>query len=82
MKTEIMRWGAMWHSKNRLDGLREHILFTDDCKPALFHTKAEAMSYIKLKYGYIAKRQDLREEPHGWRVPKPVKLKISFKVIK
>jgi hypothetical protein len=41
-------------------------------------TKREAQEYIKEKYGYIAKRKDLREEPFGWRMPTPIKVKITI----
>ena len=78
--TIFYRWGAKWYSKNRLDGVVERILF-HEYKPAMFPTKKEAMEFIKEKYGYIATRKDLRVEPHGWRMPKPVKLKITLKII-
>jgi len=44
--------------------------------PALFRTRRECRDYIKEKYGYIKNREDLREEPHGWRLPRPVKVEI------
>ena len=70
-------WGALWYSKNILDGITKHIIY-ENCLPALFRTKKEAMQFIKQKYGYIATRKDLREEPHGWRMPKPIRIKISL----
>lgn len=73
----IERWGALWRSNNKLDGVNQHIIF-ENYLPALFLTKKEAIKFIKQKYGYIATRKDLRDEPHGWRMPKPIKLKISI----
>ena len=68
-------WAAQWHSKNKLDGDRKHIL-NEDCLPVLFRTRQAAREWIKTKYGYIAERPDLQAEPHGWRMPKAVKVKI------
>lgn len=68
-------WGGLWHSENKMDGVREHLLFRD-CLPVLFRTRREAREFIQEKYGYIAKRPDLQSEPHGWRVPKPVRVNV------
>ncbi len=69
-------WGAIWNQKTKLGGAQHHIIH-HNYLPALFTTKKEAKEFIKHHYGYIAKRKDLRHEPHGWRMPKIVKLKIS-----
>jgi len=37
--------------------------------PTIFKTKKAAREWVKLHYGYIAARRDLREYPHGWRMP-------------
>jgi len=42
-----------------------------------FRTKRDAQEFIRENYGYIARRADLRKEPHGWRMPLPVKVLIS-----
>lgn len=70
-------WAAEWHSNNRLDGDVKHILYGNDGFPALFHTRAEARNHIKENYGYIATRPDLRQEPHGWKMPKAVKVIVT-----
>ncbi len=67
-------WGAQWRSENRLDGKREHLINTVDCLPALFRTRAETRAFIEKRYAYIAKRPDLRAEPHGWKMPRAVKV--------
>jgi hypothetical protein len=70
-------WAAQWRSKNKLDGERSYIM-RDRCLPKLFYTKKECSDWIVDNYGYIAKRKDLRNEPHGWRMPKPVKVKVEL----
>jgi len=69
-------WGAEWHSNDALDGDRRHIINDNNCLPALFRTRRECRNYIKYKYGYIAERPDLQDEPHGWRMPQAVKVNI------
>lgn len=73
---EAEKWGALWHSKNKVDGVTEHIL-RENCVPVLFRTRQEARDWIEEKYGYLKHRKDLRSEPHGWKLPKPVKVKIT-----
>jgi hypothetical protein len=72
----ISRWGALWRSYNALDGKREHLL-CENGNPLLFRTRAEARAYIAKRYGYIKEREDLRREPHGWMLPKAVRVKVS-----
>jgi hypothetical protein len=43
----------------------------------VFATRREAREFIKSEYGYIATRQDLRHEPHGWKMPVAVPVVIS-----
>ena len=86
-------WGVLWRSENNLDGKREALLGDltaphgdghPQIKPAgeaqtalTFKTKRDAAAFIKDRYGYIAQRRDLRVEPHGWRMPIPVRVRIS-----
>jgi hypothetical protein len=79
---QVQRWGALWHSRNRLDGVSEHLLWTegDSALPALFRTRREVRAWIRARYGYIATRPDLRREPHGWRVPRPVQVAVHLVV--
>lgn len=72
----IIRWGALWRSQNNLDGITEYIICVD-CKPILFRTRQECRKWINEKYGYIGNRSDLKREPHGWKIPKAVKVKIG-----
>lgn len=71
------RWGIEWYSNNSLDGGRRHIVWKYGM-PLLFFSKKEAAQFIRKEYGYIAKRQDLRREPHGWRVPHPILVNVTI----
>ncbi len=73
-------WAGEWHSRNKLNGDRRHILNNRNCLPALFRTRSKCRAYIKDAYGYIAERQDLRDEPHGWRMPQAIKVNITKEV--
>ncbi len=68
-------WAGLWHSRNFTDGVSEHILYAN-CLPALFKTRKEAREHILKHYGYIRYREDLRQEPHGWRLPRPIRVSI------
>lgn len=69
-------WAAQWHSKNSLDGDTRHII-NENCLPKLFRTRQTCRNWIKEKYGYIKDRKDLRAEPHGWRLPVAIKVKVK-----
>jgi hypothetical protein len=73
-----MHWGVEWHYKNKTDGECREILW-ENCLPLLFPTRQLARSYIARRYGYIRYRPDLRREPHGWRIPQAVRVKVSLK---
>ena len=69
-------WAGMWRSKNKLDGITEHLLY-EDCIPVLFRTRKSAKAWIDKKFGYIRSRKDLRSEPYGWRLPHPVRVTVD-----
>ena len=69
-------WGAMWRSSNRLDGVTRHLL-CENCVPKLFVTRADARQWIEEHYGYIRRRGDLKQEPHGWQMPVAVRVCIT-----
>jgi len=70
------RWGVLWRSENKLDGRREHLMGRGGALP-LFKTREEARTHIKQNYLYIKNRPDLRREPHGWKMPIPVRVTIT-----
>ena len=69
-------WAAEWYSKSKLDGEKQHLIYNDGVV-LLFKSKKKCSEYIKDRYGYISKRKDLRAEPHGWRMPQPVKVTVQ-----
>jgi len=60
-----------------VDGVREHLLH-ENLLPILFKTRSKARQYASDKYGYIKTSPDLREEPHGWRMPIPVRVTVMI----
>ena len=72
----IERWAAVWRSVPKRDP-SVHFLF-DGGLPALFLTRRKARIYIAHRYGYIRDRKDLRIEPHCWRVPMAVKVRVTL----
>ena len=77
MKTKL--WGVLWISENKLDGVTRHLV-RSCCKPVLFTTRAQARRYIEENYGYIRTRKDLRDPPHGWLMPVPVKVTVEASI--
>lgn len=73
-------WAITWIS-NSVTGKDRHLLWADG-RPVFFETKEKAKTFIKQRYGYIKDRKDLRQEPHMWRMPRPVKAILSLKEIK
>lgn len=73
-------WAVMWHSHNRLDGKRDHLVWAPHKPgwPRLFRTRRECREYIEQTYGYIKHRPDLRREPHGWRMPTATRVVIGL----
>ena len=69
-------WAAQWHSKCRLDGEKRYIM-NENYLPKLFRTRRECREWIEKDCGYIKDRPDLRAEPHGWRLPQAVKVKVG-----
>ena len=76
MSKPVHRWALEWRSVNALDGETRHLIFRDRL-PALFITRDDARRFAVQEYGYIKSRPDLRCEPHGWRMPRPVRVVIS-----
>ena len=69
-------WAAEWYSKNKLDGERRHIIYANGV-PALFRSRRACRNFINDQYGEIRDRSDLREEPHGWGIPKAIKVIVE-----
>lgn len=74
------KWAILWVQNNRLDGKRA--FFVGEPKRGmtmLFRTRAEARKYRDARYGYIRDREDLKHEPHGWKLPQVVKVCVDIK---
>lgn len=69
-------WVLVWRSENSLDGKCRYIMAAE----GLFDTRAKARKHADENYGYIRERPDLRKEPHGWRMPLPVRAILSIEV--
>lgn len=74
-KPEI-RWGVKFRSKCLLDGERSHLINKDFC-PVMYRTRQGARDFINMHYGFLRERPDLKKEPHGWKIPIPVKVLIK-----
>jgi hypothetical protein len=72
------QWAVLWRYENKLDGAQEHLIY-DYGVPKLFPTRRQARYYIANGYSYIKTRPDLRAEPHGWKMPIPVRVEIKVK---
>lgn len=72
-----MRWAIEWRSDNWLDGRCRRFIW-NGTQPHLFETRAKARAFIAEKYDYFARRPDLRAEPHGWRMPRAVKVSVQL----
>lgn len=66
-------WGVEWHSTNSLDGESCYLIWTP-----LFRTRRECRAFVDEQFGYIRKRPDLQREPHGWRIPKAVRVVVRL----
>ncbi len=47
----------------------------------VLETREEARMYKQKHFGYIAKRPDLKAEPHGWKSPEIVKVDVAVNEI-
>jgi len=70
-------WGVLQRQKNRLDGKQEYLMLRREGGFLLFDTRQQARDEINARFGYIRDRPDLRKEPHGWKMPIPVRVKIT-----
>ena len=81
------QWAIKWRSENRLDGKWEFLVGRNGIFPCpvhlagytkmVFSTRKEARAFARESWGYITHRPDLRAEPHGWKSPQVVKVKVT-----
>ena len=78
--TDLRAWAVLFHCRNRLDGDRRFLMWNPEPGPGafrLFRTRRECRAYIEERYGYIRDREDLRAEPHGWFLPRAVRVVVN-----
>ena len=81
MNEHCVRWALQWHSRNKLDGERKFFMW-NGVVPYLFRTRREARAHIHQYHGDIKTRKFLRQEPHGWRLPKTVQVEVRMKAVR
>ena len=79
-------WAIEHRSKNKIDGARTWFagaasvskapVEVKGCRIMLFSTKAATQAYIRQNFAHL-KRKDLRAEPHGWLMPRAVKVRLN-----
>lgn len=82
--TSFHYWAAKSDTTSRLTGRRVtlHLHWWKSPKHEhgrafmLFDTRRACRAWIEEHYGYLRGRPDLLAEPHGWRVPVPVKVTV------
>lgn len=77
IKAEKQFWTVLWRSQNQVDGKTESIQWEMGL-PLLFTSRTATRAYIKHRWGYIAVRPDLHKEPHGWKMPIPIKVNLRM----
>lgn len=75
-KPDRHTWALQFRARN-VFGSYEYLI-PSDRRPKLFLTRSDARAYRDEHYGYIRQRPDLRKEPHGWFLPRPVKVKVEL----
>lgn len=69
------RWAVEWRTNS--DGW-----FTwSGTGPLLFFTRREARAHITKECGFIKTRPDLRAEPHGWKMPRAVRVAVTLREV-
>lgn len=83
MKAEVYhRWALVWRQRNKLEGKQERLLSGKWPMAMIetFRTRKEAEAKRESEYGYIRNRPDLQMEPHGWKMPKVVRVRMTVEV--
>ncbi len=74
-------WAVEHHSVNRLDGDRRWFEGNGEGLARTFRTRAEARAHIENEHGYLRTRPDLKAEPHGWRMPRAVRVTVTVTAV-
>lgn len=76
-------WAVEHHAINRLDGDRRWLSGQPNgtTRTLLFATRDAARKHVEKTHGYLRNRPDLQAEPHGWRMPRVVKVRVAVEVV-
>ncbi len=82
-------WAIQWRQENKLEGKISYLLGryyarshnNDGSNTLIFRTRKNARTFIEKRFGYIKNRPNLKIEPHGWKMPRVVKINIHFKIL-
>lgn len=82
-------WGVVDTSDNQLDGFVQKLIggvrfgspdHLSGYRIMVFKSRAAARAHIEKHYGYMRTRPDLKAEPHGWRMPKAMRVRVNVRV--
>jgi hypothetical protein len=85
-KTRLF-WAIERRSDNWLDGKASHLQTwwnlhpSVNCQVMLFNSRSSAREFNHKENGYIKHRPDLMNEPHGWKMPRVVRVEVTYKVV-
>jgi len=75
------KWAIQWISNSRLDGTTRYFMGEPTRgMTMLFRTRKQARTYRDKHWGYIRYRTDLQDEPHGWKLPRVVRVNVHIEV--
>ncbi len=91
-RSEAMGWALIDSAENRLDGRREGLAGVWPWRPdwhkrlaghgvAIYHTRAEARAAARAHNEWLAGRDDLQREPHGWKPRRVVKVRVTVETV-
>ncbi|MDP3740320.1 MAG: hypothetical protein Q8R02_23235 [Hyphomonadaceae bacterium] len=78
--SKATRWAIQWRSANRLDGYKTHLMADETGLPLMFATRALGRAFAKKRYWFFRTRPDLTTEPHGWKMPRAVKVIVTVRM--
>lgn len=76
MKQQYTRWAIQWREK-----VKGGPFMCTTAGPLLFKTRRSARAEIARRWGYIARRPDLRRAPCNWRMPAPVRVRVTVEAV-
>ena len=78
--SDLRAWAVEGHIRNRSDGDRRDLVWNRTDRFRVFETRRECRAYIEGDWGFLRTRPDLRAEPHGWRIPRAVRVTVNREI--